>query len=388
MWRMIIFGLVTTTVWSLVHVYLGRHILSSFNLKGRARIIGWSLIGAHGVLAPTAMLLRRSSTGGTVSDVLNLVTYLGMGFVALLFLVYLAVDLGRLLTYLVGKFSGKQPDPQRREFLTGSFNLGAFALTGVATGVGFENARGIPDIKEVTIEIPGLHANLDGFTIAQLSDIHIGPTLKRDFLAGVVDKTMTLNADMIAITGDSVDGYVDNIGDDMTELQRLSAQYGVYIVTGNHEYYFDGPAWANFFTQIGLRTLNNAHHLVRVGRARLLIGGVTDYKAGQLAPNHATDPHGAIKDAPEHDFNILLAHQPTSIYEAAKAGWKLQLSGHTHGGQFFPFTLVIGMVHEFAVGLGKHLDTLIYVSRGTGYWGPPNRLGAPAEITRITLRRV
>lgn len=387
MWRMIVFGVVTTTVWSLVHVYLGRHILGSLHLTGKARRIGWMVVGAHGVLAPVAMILRRSSTGGAAYDLLNMATYVGMGFVALLFLVYLSFDIARWVNRLGARAVGRQPDPQRREFLTGSVNLGAFALTGVATGVGFEKARRIPDVKDVTVEIPGLHANLDGLTIAQISDIHIGPTLKRDFLAGVVDRVNAMKCDMIAITGDSVDGYVPDIGEDMREFERLKAPHGVYMVTGNHEYYFDGVAWARFYADIGLETLNNAHRLVRVGRARLLVGGVTDYKAGQLVPEHQSDPHLAMQGAPEHDFSLLLAHQPTSVYEAARAGWKLQLSGHTHGGQFFPFNFVVGLVHEFSAGLGKHLDTWIYVSRGTGYWGPPNRLGATSEITRITLRR-
>ena len=388
MWRMIIFGLVTTTVWSLVHVYLGRHILASLNLSAKGKRIGWAVVGAHGVLAPIALILRRTSAGGPAWDVLQLVTYVGMGFVALLFLVYLSVDIARALLWGAERFLKKQPNPDRRQFLTGSFNLGAFALTGVATGVGFEKARRIPDIKEVTVEIPNLHANLDGFTIAQLSDIHIGPTLKRDFLSGLVDKTMTINADLIAITGDSVDAYVSDIGDDMREFQRLKAPYGVFMVTGNHEYYFDGLAWANYYAEIGLNTLNNAHQLLRVDRARLLVGGVTDHRAGQMVPSHASDPHKAIENAPEHDFSLLLAHQPSSVYEAAKAGWKMQISGHTHGGQFFPFNFVVGMVHEFSAGLAKHLETFIYVSRGAGYWGPPNRLGAPSEITKITLRRV
>ncbi len=387
MLRMAIFGVVATSIWSLVHVYLGRHIIGALDLKGRAKLIGWGLVAGHGVLAPIALIGRRGSMGGWLWDVVNMATYVGMGFVTLLFLAFITLDLARLGARVANKLAGKQPDPERRQFLTGSVNLGAFALTGVATGVGFQKATKIPDIKEVVIEVPGLHANLDGFVIAQISDMHIGPTLKRDFLNGVIDRAMTINADLIAITGDSVDAYVKDLGEDMKELARLKAEHGVFMVTGNHEYYFDGVAWANFYTEIGLNTLNNAHELVRVDRARLLVGGVTDFRAGQLVPEHTSDPHLAMRDAPEHDFSLLLAHQPSSVYEAAKAGWKFQISGHTHGGQFFPFNFVIGLVHEFAVGLGKHLDTLIYVSRGAGYWGPPNRLGAPSEITKITLRR-
>jgi predicted MPP superfamily phosphohydrolase len=387
MLRMAIFGVVTTSIWSLVHVYLGRHLIGALNLTGRAKVVGWGLVASHGVLAPIALIGRRGSMGGWFWDGINMATYVGMGFVALLFLVFLTLDLARLVSRIADKIAGKQPDPDRRQFLTGSVNLGAFALTGVATGVGFQKATKIPDIKEVVIEVPGLHANLDGFVIAQISDMHIGPTLKRDFLNGVIDRAMTIKADLIAITGDSVDAYVKDLGRDIKELTRLEAKHGVFIVTGNHEYYFDGVAWADFYKEIGLKTMNNAHELIRVDRARLLVGGVTDFRAGQLVPEHTSDPHLAMQDAPEHDFSILLAHQPSSVYEAALAGWRLQLSGHTHGGQFFPFNFVIGLIHEFSVGLGKHVDTLIYVSRGAGYWGPPNRLGAPSEITKITLRR-
>lgn len=388
MWRMIIFGVVSTTIWALVHVYLGRRILHSLKLRPKARRIGWGIVGLHGVLGPIAMFLRRQSDGGPAWDILQMVAYVGMGFVTLLFLVYLSLDLARGAGWLTRKVAKREPDPDRRELLTGGFNLGAFALTGMATGVGFQKARKIPDIKEVTVEVPNLHANLDGLVIAQISDVHIGPTLKGDFLNGVIDRALSINADLIAVTGDSVDGYVDDIGSTMQALKRLRAPLGVFMVTGNHEYYFDGVAWASFYRDLGLNTLNNAHQLVRVGRARLLVGGVTDYRAGQMVPEHASDPHKAIEGAPDHDFSLLLAHQPTSIYEAAKAGWKFQLSGHTHGGQFFPFNFVVGAVHEFATGLGQHLETLIYVSRGVGYWGPPNRLGVPSEITKITLRRV
>jgi hypothetical protein len=159
-------------------------------------------------------------------------------------------------------------------------------------------------------------------------------------------------------------------------------------VTGNHEYYWDAPAWCAEVERCGMKVLNNANELVRHGDATLAVGGVTDYRASRHDESQASDPHKAIVGAEDADFKLLLAHQPKSVYEAARAGFDLQLSGHTHGGQFWPWNLVVGLAHPFTAGLDVFESMKIYVSRGTGYWGPPMRLGAPSEITLLTLKRV
>lgn len=382
--RWVVFGLVSVSVWSGVHWYLGRHLVATVARSDRARRLGWGLVVVHGTLAPLVMFLRSGLPEGAWYRVLTLVAYVGMGFVSMLFVTLAVRD---LLAWGSQRFVEQKVDPARRAFLSGSFNLGAFAVTGVATGVGLRNAVRVPDVKHVDVPVVGLPQDLDGFTIVQLSDLHIGPMLRRDWLTSVVDVANGLGADMIAITGDLVDGYVRDIQDEVMPISTLKATHGVFYVTGNHEYYWDGPAWSKFVESQNIHVLNNAHHTLKVGASTLLVGGVTDYKAGRMAPGHATDSAAAMAGAPVHDFNVLLAHQPSSVYEAAKHGWKLQISGHTHGGQFFPWNLVVNMVHEFAVGLDRFQETLIYVSRGTGFWGPPTRLAAPSEITHLTLRR-
>lgn len=388
--RMILFGVVASTLWIGVHFYIGHRLIHQTRMKDEWRKYAWSLVGIHAVLAPIAFFWRRAKPEGVIYETLNLLTYLGMGFIVTLLVYLLVKDLFHLFVRASDRLREHEPSPpdqDRRNLLAGSFNLAAFAGAGVSSAVGYKNAVKPPKLEEIEIPIEGLPAALEGFTIVQISDVHIGPTLKPDFLDAIVDRVNELDADAVAITGDLVDGYVHDLGPKLTALDRLQAREGVFFVTGNHEYYWDGPAWARFVASKGIHVLLNDHHLIEKDGARLLVGGVTDYRAARQVEEHASDPFKAIEGAPDHDFSLLLAHQPTSVYEAKKAGWDMQLSGHTHGGQFFPWNVFVGLYHEFSAGLDRLDDMWIYVSRGAGYWGPPNRLGAPSEITRIKLRR-
>lgn len=385
MWRAVFFGLLVVAVWGGVHVYLGRHLAFTLSRHSNAERVGWILVALHALLAPLVMLIRRGMPQGSVYHVLNIVAYIGMGFVSLLLVVFVIRDLSAWLTR---RWVHQKLDEERRGFMTASFNVAAFATTGIATGVGLHNAVRVPDVKEVDVPIAGLHQDLDGLRIVQLSDLHIGPTLRDAWLSEVVASVNTLDADLIAITGDLVDAHVVDMGQEVLSLGNLKSRFGIYFVTGNHDYYWNALEWLSYIADLKVHALINAHKALKVGGATLLLGGVTDYKTGRMVPGHLTDPIKAMDGAPVHDFSILLAHQPSSVYEAAKAGWKMQLSGHTHGGQFFPWNFVVGVVHEFYAGLERHKDMLIYVSRGTGFWGPPNRTAAPSEITLLTLRRV
>lgn len=388
-WRLVIFAVFGTTLWTAIHAYIGIRLIKDTKLKTPYNRYAWGVVAIHGMIGPTVMFLRGYSPTGEWYQAITYVSYVGMGFVFSLVLILLFKDLFVYLVKFVSRFSKTEEpvDEGRRTILTTSFNLGAFAITGATTTIGHQQARKIPDVVEVEVPISGLPKSLDGFTIAQLSDVHIGPTLKAKFLEGVVDKTMKLDADAIVITGDLIDGYVDQLHPELKALDKLQADHGVFFVTGNHEYYWDGPAWTKYLATRGIKVLSNEHELIRTkSGGRLLMGGVTDYRASRHSSEYASDPHKAMKGAPAHDFSVLLAHQPTSVYEAEKAGWGMQLSGHTHGGQFFPWNLFVGLYHEFSRGLDKHNDTWIYVSSGTGYWGPPNRFAVASEITRITLR--
>jgi predicted MPP superfamily phosphohydrolase len=261
-------------------------------------------------------------------------------------------------------------------------------LAVLLTVVGYSNARRLAGVRAVDVPIAELPAALQGFTIAQISDMHIGPTIKRDFVDAVVDAVNGLGADMIAITGDLVDGSVRQLSAHTQPLSRLSARYGVYFVTGNHEYYSGAHRWIAELRRLGLRVLLNEHVVLEHAGAAVVVAGVTDYAAHHFDPAHRSDPAGALAGAPATaDVRLLLAHQPRSAFAAASAGFDLQLSGHTHGGQFVPWNFFVRLQQPFTAGLRRLGRLWVYTSRGTGYWGPPKRLGAPSEITRLRLVR-
>jgi uncharacterized protein len=221
-----------------------------------------------------------------------------------------------------------------------------------------------------------IDAPLD-YRIVQWSDVHIGPTIQRRFVDSLVERTNALNADAIVITGDLIDGHVDDLREAIAPLSDLRARDGVFVVTGNHEYYWRASEWIREFTRLGMTVLKNEH---RVINRDLVIAGVTD-----PAGREKSDVSAALAGAPGDVFTILLAHRPQAAEAASRLGADLQLSGHTHGGQFFPFNLLIRWFQPVVAGLHRVGNMLLYVSRGTGYWGPPSRLGVGGEITLITL---
>jgi len=258
----------------------------------------------------------------------------------------------------------------------------------IMTVIGMWNARRTASVVKVDVPIAGLPAALHGFTIAQVSDIHVGPTIKGPYVGSIVEVVNGLNADMVAVTGDLVDGSVADLAHHVSPLARLSSRHGTFFVTGNHEYYSGAHAWIVELRRLGLQVLLNEHVVLQHDAAALVIAGVTDISAHHFDPAHRSNPHGAIADAPDHALiRVLLAHQPRSAHQAANAGFHLQLSGHTHGGQFWPWNFFVRLQQPFTAGLHRFEDLWVYVSRGTGYWGPPKRFGAPSEITHLRLVR-
>jgi len=259
------------------------------------------------------------------------------------------------------------------------------ALGLAATLVGAFNARRLARVRRVDVPIAGLPSALQGFVIAQISDIHVGPTIKHGYVEHIVQAVNALQPDLIAVTGDVVDGPVAQLSAHTQPLGRLTARHGTYLVTGNHEYYSGVNSWVTEFRRLGLHVLMNEHVVLRHADAQLVVAGVTDYSAGAFDPAQASDPAKAVAGAPIGIVSVLLAHQPRSASAAARAGYALQLSGHTHGGQFFPWNLFVRFQQPFVAGLHRVEKMWVYISRGTGYWGPPKRLGAPSEITLLRL---
>lgn len=391
---MILFVLVACLIWGAAHAYVGWS-LGRFMRRPRRRHAVWTVLAVSFVITLTAALLRRSGLPEAILDPLQRVNFVLMGAFTLLWSLVVLRDLGYLVARLIrrlvssGADAGDEPtDPGRRALIHNTLNTGLMGAAVVGSGYGYHQARKLAPLVEVDVPAEGLAADLDGLRIAQISDTHIGPTLKGDFLERVVERVNAARPDVIVFTGDMVDGYVDDMRSEIASIADLEAPLGAYWVTGNHEYYWDGPAWCEEVARHGLDVLVNAHRVVEVGQARLLVGGVTDFRAGRDIDGHASDPHRAIEGAPDCDFKLLLAHQPKSVWQAAEAGFDLQLSGHTHGGQFWPWNLVVGLAHPFSRGLHDYEDMKIYVSCGTGYWGPPMRLGVPSEIGLLTLRSV
>jgi predicted MPP superfamily phosphohydrolase len=259
-------------------------------------------------------------------------------------------------------------------------------LGSLATVVGFAGARRRARVVEIEVPLRDLPEALHGFSIAQISDVHVSATIRRTYVEKIVDAVNALKPDMIALTGDFVDGAVKELAPHTAPLQRLYAPHGAFFVTGNHEYYSGVTAWTAEFRRLGLRVLLNEHAVIEHKGAPLVVAGVTDFGAHHFDPTQRSDPHAALAGAPGNAAaRILLAHQPRSAEAAAKAGFDLQLSGHTHGGQFWPWTFFVRFHQPFTAGLHRLNQLWVYVSRGTGYWGIPNRFGAPSEITRLRL---
>jgi predicted MPP superfamily phosphohydrolase len=256
----------------------------------------------------------------------------------------------------------------------------------VAVGIGALVAMGGPHVRCVDIPVEGLAPDLDGLRIVQISDLHIGPTMRLGYVRRVVEMTRQLAPDLIALTGDIVDGSVSLRAQQVAPLEALAAEDRAFFVLGNHDYYSGAVPWTAHFEAMGFRVLRNSHVTIERGGARLVIGGVIDFAARMADPAARPRPDLAIDDDARPAFRLLLAHNPRIAPLAERVGFDLQLSGHTHGGQFFPWTFVIHLVHgPHAAGLSRRGRLWVYVSAGTGTWGPPLRLGTRPELTLLRI---
>ncbi|WP_208033874.1 metallophosphoesterase [Streptomyces cyanogenus] len=270
-------------------------------------------------------------------------------------------------------------DPTRRLFVSRA--VAAAAVTAAAATVGqgtYEVLRG-PRVKRVTVPLAKLPRAAHGFRIAVVSDIHLGPVLGRDFAQRVVDTVNATRPDLIAVVGDLVDGSVKDLGPAAAPLARLQARHGAYFVTGNHEYFSGAEQWVEEVRHLGLHPLQNA----RTELPFFDLAGVNDVQGE--SEGQGPDFGKALGDRDRARACVLLAHQPVQIHEAVRYGVDLQLSGHTHGGQLWPGSLLAAAANPTVAGLDRYGDTQLYVSRGAGAWGPPTRVGAPSDVTVIEL---
>jgi uncharacterized protein len=350
-------------------LYMGWRLLPALTGSPAGVVAGMVLLIAACAVVP--MSVRRT-------DKFAWVGLIAMGFFSTLFVATVLRDLLLLAAHFLLTAA------QMHALVVISARL-AVVLTLAATFLGLLISRR-PRLVEVEIPIAHLPKALHGFSIAQISDVHVGPTIKRGFVERLVERVNRLDADLIAVTGDLVDGTVHELSSHTAPLANLASRHGAYFVTGNHEYYSGEADWTREIRRLGLTVLKNQHVVLKHDGALLVLAGVTDYSAHRFDAAQKSDPAAALDGAPlEAGARILLAHQPSSADAAENAGFDVQISGHTHGGQFWPWNHFVRYFQPFTAGLHRLKRLWVYVNSGTGYWGPPNRFGVPAEITRIRL---
>ncbi|MCW5297171.1 metallophosphoesterase [Herbaspirillum lusitanum] len=365
------------SVMGALHALIGWRLLPALGVDAAWQGVGVLLLVLSFVLIP-AGLLARGIKQQPLSDRLAWIGMLVMGLFSSLLLLTLVREAVLLALPLLHAVTPEIIESSARAVIGCALLL---------TLVGYMNARRLAEVVNVDVPIADLPQALQGFTIVQISDIHVGPTIKKRYLRAIVDKVNELKADLVAITGDLVDGSVQQLSEHTAPLGQLRARHGAYFVTGNHEYYSNAPAWIAEVRRLGLTVLLNEHVVLDHGGAPLVLAGVTDFTAHHFDESQRSDPHAAIRNAPVSAAKVLLAHQPRSAAAAADAGFDLQLSGHTHGGQFFPWNFFVPLQQPYVAGLNRLRNLWVYTSRGTGYWGPPKRLLAPSEITLLRLVR-
>lgn len=389
--QMILFTITALTLLVATVGWLGFRLVEPWRPGPWLRVGGWGLLLSLVLLFPVSFSLGRVYEGVPWADATVRFAHVAMGFFSLVVGLLLLRDLGwlvlrglDLLAPLLGAGRFLADEATRLTLLRGS-GLVVLLGAGVLGAAGSLGALREPRITEVRLPVAGLPPAFEGYRIVQITDVHLSPTIRGDRLSTWVARVNDLAPDLVAITGDLADGTAAHLAPEVGSLRDLRAPDGVLFVTGNHEYYWDLEGWLRLLPDLGVTVLLNEHRVVRRVDASLVVAGITDHRAGSMSADHAPDPQRALIGAPGGAPRILLAHQPRSARSAREAGFQAQLSGHTHGGQFFPWNLAVAAVEPFTAGLYDVDGMSLYVSRGTGWWGPPMRLGAPTEITVLTL---
>ncbi len=376
--RYIVFFAVALLVLGSAHYYVWARLVRDAALPSPWGRLATLAIVLLFVLLMSVFIAVRALSRRTAAP-LSWVAYTWLG--ALFFLV-ISLGVSDLVKVIAVRDRGGPDDPERRQAIARLFG-GAAALVGIgASGLGLASALSPVAVNRVRVAIDRLGKSQAGYRIVQISDVHVGPTIGRDFMEGIVSRINALEPDLIAITGDLVDGSVAELAEHVAPLVKLKAKDGVFFVTGNHEYYSGADAWIAHLRSLGVRVLRNER--VRIGGDQGFdLAGIDD--ASSHGNGHGPDLARALDGRDVARACVLLAHQPRGIELADSLGVDLQLSGHTHGGQMIPWNFLVRLQQPFVAGLHKLARAQIYVSRGTGYWGPPMRVGAPAEITEIEL---
>ncbi|MEO8602254.1 MAG: metallophosphoesterase [bacterium] len=362
------------------HAYLTTKLVVATQLPGGWRALAVLLIAAGAVslvMQPLAERTMSPRVGRWIAWPASL--WMGAAFFLLL---------GFAITDLLRAMMGAA-FPGAAEPSLGAARWQAGLVVGLALGAvarGWREMRAGPAITRLDIRLARWPRGLDGFRIVQISDVHIGPILDRRFAAAVTAQVNALAPDLIAVTGDLVDGDARRLAPEVAPFAALRAPHGVWFVTGNHDYYSGADAWVANVRRLGMTPLRNARVAIEHNGATFDLAGVEDHHAHLVSPPWRADLAAALAGRDATRPVVLLAHDPLTFKEAARAGVDLQLSGHTHGGQIWPFKYIVRLSTPYVAGHYRVGDSQLFVSRGTGFWGPAMRLFAPAEIVELTIR--
>ncbi|HET9138699.1 metallophosphoesterase [Actinophytocola sp.] len=397
-----IFVLLVVTVVALFHLYLWKRLVLDTTRPGRARRVG-------GFVVLGLLLLTVGTVFGSRLVGPHLATwfawpgFIWFGLMAYLFLTLVVLELPRLALRgwvrrgpLRATASTAPPEDLateaapapdstvgRRVFLARASAAVAGAASVGLVGAGMASALGPPEITRLTVPLRRLNPALAGYRIAVVSDIHLGALRGRGHTERIVRMINEQQPDLVTVVGDLVDGSVEELGGAARPLRDLVAPDGAFFVTGNHEYYSGYQPWLAELERLGVHPLRNERTTIGAGGAGFDLAGVNDVNGEFVSdgPDFDRALSGRDTDRPV----ILLAHQPVQVSDAVEHDVDLQLSGHTHGGQLWPFHYVVKLAQPAVSGLSKVDDTWLYVTRGAGFWGPPVRVGAPPEITLVEL---
>jgi predicted MPP superfamily phosphohydrolase len=355
----------------------------------------WRLVAATSVGKPTRTLLTAAILGLAIffplpffasryfphpaREIALWIGFLWMGFSLLLLAALVAGELPRAVFGLFGS-----ADPSRRTFISRAIAVGALSIASLGALFAFWNSSREPLVRRVRVELSKFPEAMSGTTILQISDLHAGGLIRQEQIDSIFRCAGELHPDLIVLTGDLVDGSSEHHAETISAIGTLRTKFGVFFVTGNHEYYSGVEDWLTYLRNLGVRVLRNERVPIGSGNEGFDLAGIDDPQ-GRVLPGHGPDLSKALEGRDPNRAVILLAHTPKGVEENSRAGVDLQLSGHTHGGQIWPFTYLTRLAHPRISGEYRVGRMVLYVNPGTGFWGPPMRLWTRAEITLIEL---
>lgn len=380
-WPRIFFGMLTLAVFASANYFVYRRTVADTTRSPLVRRVMAVLLAMLFLAVP---IVRFAWQGQMPPPGITMVVLIGWGVFMYTLMALVVVELGKWLLRRRKKPQAVPENPERRLFLSRVAATGALAVGGGVASFGAWRAFTPPAITEVPVRLIGLPKALEGFTIVQLSDIHVGAIIQEKFLDQLVATANSARPDLVAITGDLVDGSPDAVGRYVARLRNLQSRFGTYFVSGNHDYYAGWEEWSLELEGLDFEVLRNRTVSIGDSSASFDLIGVDDW-GSRWQPN-GYDLEAAVKGRDPQRASVLLCHQPNGLELAAAKKVGLQLSGHTHGGQLFPANLIgRGIWGDRNQGLSVHDGTQLYTSRGCGFVGPPMRVAAPPEVVKIIL---